>query len=137
MSARVEALLGSPGEAEWRVAADGGWTPLSAGQSAEGVIEVRTGLWGGGRIVLSDGTTLDALRLSRATIRTLRVGDDAPNDPAARRVVVNLRRGKIVVRPAQGTRVTIVTPDWIVAAEEPTEVTHDAQRRTAYRVVGR
>lgn len=158
VGARVDALLGGgtgtvAGEAEWRAieaggeageagAAHGAWSTLSPGMSAQGVLEVRTGLFGGARLTLQDGGVLELHRLTRATIRTVRVGDDAPGDPAARRIVVNMARGKIVAIPAAnstsgGGRITIVTPDWIVAASEPTEVTHDAQRRTTYRVVAR
>jgi hypothetical protein len=137
VSAKVEASSGD-GPAQWR--ADGGeWADTGTGTSRAGVLEVRTGLFRAVTFAVGDRAKVTVMRASRVVLKQVRVGEDKPNEPAPRRLVVEVKRGRVAVdpgpAPAGGApeQVTITTPDWMAVTPDRLEVTHDPGRGTTTR----
>ncbi|MGQ0628892.1 MAG: hypothetical protein ACT4PL_12430 [Phycisphaerales bacterium] len=98
------------------------WRELTSGGEAAGVCEVRTGAGEGAALTVNGATGVEVKRLTRARLGLM---DTATGDATARRVVVELFRGLVVVRPEAGTVVTVATPDATVQVREATGVWYD------------
>lgn len=102
------------------------WSPVDAAtHDATAMMEYRTGPRASVLLEVDDAGLIELRPLTRA--RVLRVSvDDAR--ASARRVVIELGRGKVDVRPEPGRSVNVQTPDGIVVVREPVRVSYDAVR---------
>ncbi|MBX3407323.1 MAG: hypothetical protein KF869_11230 [Phycisphaeraceae bacterium] len=137
VSARVSAIDGPADVIEWRGLGEE-WSPIAAGATASGRLEVRTGLGASATFVIDDQVEIKVLRLSR--VRFERREPSGPGLPAE--IVVEVNRGEVDIKPrpalvagAATAVIRIVTPDKNFATRLPTGVRYDAFSGTRTRVL--
>lgn len=103
------------------------------GEKLTGILDIRSGF--AGRVSLSvDGAThLSVGHLTRARIGRMNTGGDGPS---ASRIVIELIRGHVDVRPPRDGIVNVLTADGITSVREPTVVSFDAVRGTVLSLPG-
>jgi hypothetical protein len=137
VSARVAAIDGPADVIEWRGLGEE-WSPISAGATASGRLEVRTALGASATFVIDDQVEVKVLRLSR--VRFERREPSGPGLPAE--IVVEVNRGEVDIKPrpalvagAATAVIRIITPDKNFATRLPTGVRYDAFSGTRTRVL--
>ncbi len=133
-SVRLESISGDGAGVQWRVG-DGPWTTPSAGQTADGRVEVRAGLDAQAVLVVDGTAQLRVSRLGRATI------ERCAEPRAASSVSVQVLRGAVEIRPLGEAAATgqmfarVRTPDQGFGLTGPLRVEYDAFTGTRRRVV--
>lgn len=137
VTVRVGSIDGPADVIEWRGLGEE-WSPIAAGASATGRLEIRTGLGASATFVVDDQVEVKVLRLSR--VRLERREPAGPGLPAE--IVVEVNRGEVDIKPrtalvagAATAVVRIVTPDKNFATRLPTGVRYDAFSGTRTRVL--
>ena len=106
------------------------WREARQSETLSGTVEVRTSGAGGLDARLSDTASVRIDRLTRARLGKM---DTQTGDATATRIVIELLRGRIEVRPLDGTSCMVATPDSLIIVRDGLSVWYDATLGTRSR----
>jgi len=106
------------------------WREARPSETLSGTVEVRTSGAGGLDARLSDTAAVRIDRLTRARLGKM---DTQTGDATATRVVIELLRGRVEVRPQEGTTCMVATPDSLIIVRDGLSVWYDAALGTRSR----